>query len=148
MISFSRKKYQIFLLKNGFSLIRKCFFCKKNLGQFLNIIIGYLYENFPSVIKASTWHFTRYLIFIDKTRFWPWIARTEWKLTCKNENFSQPRAIVISQMTRVLTLSNTVRVVADSSLVTLIPQKLKNPMETMVPAKTKTLCSYPVFTCN
>ena len=39
------------------------------------------------------------------------------------------------QMTRVLTLSSTMRVVADSSLVTLMPAKLKKAIEMMVPEK-------------
>ena len=39
------------------------------------------------------------------------------------------------QITRVLTLSSTMRVVADSSLVTLMPAKLKKAMEMIVPEK-------------
>ena len=48
------------------------------------------------------------------------------------------------QITRVLILSSTMRVVADSSLVTLMPAKLKKAMEIMVPAKaraSKGLCA-------
>ena len=48
------------------------------------------------------------------------------------------------QITRVLTLSSTMRVVADSSLVMLMPAKLKKAMEIMVPAKaraSKGLCA-------
>ena len=41
------------------------------------------------------------------------------------------------QITRVLTLSSTMRVVADSSLVTLMPAKLKKAMEMMVPEKAR-----------
>ena len=37
------------------------------------------------------------------------------------------------QMTSVLTESRTIRVVAESSLVTLTPAKLKNEMEMMLP---------------
>ena len=48
------------------------------------------------------------------------------------------------QITRVLILSSTMRVVADSSLVMLMPAKLKKAMEIMVPAKaraSKGLCA-------
>ena len=47
------------------------------------------------------------------------------------------REYLTIQITRVLTLSSTIRVVADSSLVTLIPAKLKKAMEMMVPEKAR-----------
>ena len=41
--------------------------------------------------------------------------------------------MLTAQMTRVLTLSRTILVVADNSLVTEMPAKLKNAMEVTVP---------------
>ena len=47
------------------------------------------------------------------------------------------RSHLTIQITRVLMLSSTILVVADNSLVTLIPAKLKKAMEMMVPEKAR-----------
>lgn len=53
--------------------------------------------------------------------------------TCNHWNFCWAVSNEKIQITKVRTLSNTIRVVADNSLVTLIPAKLKKAIENIVP---------------
>ena len=56
---------------------------------------------------------------------------TSWR----KKKFCHPMAMLTAQMTRVLTLSSTILVVAVNSLVTEIPAKLKKAIDTTVPEK-------------
>lgn len=60
--------------------------------------------------------------------------------TCRYWNVSQPILRVNTQMTRVRTESSTMRVVADNSLVTLTPAKLKNAILPMLTVVVKDTC--------
>ena len=55
--------------------------------------------------------------------------------SCRKKKFCHPMAMLTAQMTRVLTLSSTILVVAVNSLVTEIPAKLKKAIDTTVPEK-------------
>lgn len=54
-------------------------------------------------------------------------------ITCNQWNFWSKKAKLNTQIIIVRTLSNTMRVVAEISFVTLIPAKLKKAIETIVP---------------
>ena len=53
----------------------------------------------------------------------------------RTKKFCHPMAMLTAQMTRVRTLSSTIRVVAVSSFVTEIPAKLKKEIDMTVPGK-------------
>ena len=59
------------------------------------------------------------------------------KLSFSSRALRSYKSHLTIQITRVLMLSSTILVVADSSLVTLIPAKLKKAMEMMVPEKAR-----------
>ena len=61
------------------------------------------------------------------------VTRTANPNNCKAWKGCHPMANETPQMTNVRTESNTMRVVADISLVTEIPAKLKNAIENTVP---------------
>jgi len=65
------------------------------------------------------------------------VMRMQKPSSCRAKKSCHPTPMLTIQMTSVLTLSRTILVVALSSLVMLIPAKLKKAMEMIVPEKAR-----------